>query len=674
MMSSPSLSQPLQWRRYRRCCHFASITPLRVSVATAQYHYHAEDEKSKHKKYNAAMNLQLRRHISINNKPLLNVLSKEAATAPIDYPTSKRFYALPPSIGIHLAIGSVYVYSMWTPGMSKALGVVAAAPCDWTQSELLPVFSCAAVVLGVTTSTLGEWVEKSGPRISGLLGSACWSGALLTTAVGIETHTLPLLYLGYGLLGGVGWGLMYLTPVSAAMKWFPDRRGLATGIALSAFGAGAAFAPSLIHALVDHFAVAPEFVGDCLLTCGGLDVDGASKALVELTTLDDGSQVVASTSPVGQPGTPVVVATEADVAKISSMTSPGVYVIGTGDTGVSKAMASLGVVYGGLGAFASRFMKIPHPEWTPERAVISTSAQGNGEEASNETNNIGLPASYVTTNTMQFPLLWLSVFGNATGGLALLSSSKVMLTDIFAGVSPDIVTPAFSTGYVSALGVGMALGRFGWSAFSDVLGRQNTYALFGLGIPIVGLTPYLCHMASGAGTAWPLIAFYSGSVLTITFYGGVFSVLPAYIADLFGQKHAGAIHGKALTAWATSAVVGPMGLAYLRSLSYQNAVEDLLQAIDGHDASALERSFGVSINDGEGIQKMVNAKTLTIEKLMELAPPDVVDPTPYLYNTTLYAAAGLMGVAFVSNLAIRPLDLKKEIEQLRMTQRSDVDK
>ena len=119
---SPSLSQPLQWWRYRRCCHFASITPLRVSVATAQYHYHAEDEKSKHKKYNAAVNLQLQRHISINNKPLLNVLSKEAATAPIDYPTSKRFYALPPAIGIHLAIGSVYVYSMWTPGMSKALG------------------------------------------------------------------------------------------------------------------------------------------------------------------------------------------------------------------------------------------------------------------------------------------------------------------------------------------------------------------------------------------------------------------------------------------------------------------------------------------------------------------------------------------------------------------------
>mmetsp|Transcript_4935 Transcript_4935/g.8472 ORF Transcript_4935/g.8472 Transcript_4935/m.8472 type:complete len:683 (+) Transcript_4935:204-2252(+) len=675
MMSACSsiLSQSRHcWWYHQRCYHFASIASLRGSVTIQHHEYY--DNNKRNKKYNTAMNVQRRRDISTNNKPVLNnVLSKEAATAPIDYPTSQRFSALPPAIGIHLAIGSVYVYSMWTPGMSKALGVVAAAPCDWTQSELLPVFSCAAVVLGVTTSTLGGWVEKSGPRMSGLLGSACWSGALLTTAAGIETHTLPLVYLGYGFLGGVGWGLMYLTPVTAAMKWFPDKRGLATGIALSAFGAGAAFAPSVIHVLVDHFAVAPEFVGDCLLTGGGVEVEGVTKAFVELTTLDDGSQVVANTSLVGEPGTPVVVATEADVAKISGMSNcPGVYAIGTGDTGVSKAMAVLGVIYGGLGAIASRFMKIPHPQWTPERAVTDGSAHDGKEEAdanSNEANNIGLPASYVTTNTMQFPLLWLAVFGNATGGLALLSSSKVMLTDIFAGVSPDIVTPAFSTGYVSALGVGMALGRFGWSAISDVLGRQNTYAVFGLGIPIVGLTPYLCHMASGAGAGgevdmWPLMAFYSGSVLTITFYGGVFSVLPAYIADLFGQKHAGAIHGKALTAWALSAVAGPMGLAYLRSHSYKSAVEDLLQAIDRHDASALERSFGVSINDDVGIQKLMNAKTLTIEKLMELAPEDFVDPSPYLYNTTLYAAAGLMSVAFLSNLAIRPLDLNKELKQL----------
>lgn len=478
---------------------------------------------------------------------------------------------------------------------------------------------------------------------------------------------------------------------------FPDRRGLATGIALSAFGAGAALAPSVIHALLDHFALAPEFIGDCLLTIP----DGVTKPIVDLATLEDGSQVVASTSLVGEPGTPVVVATELDVAKGSGIsTGPGVYKIGTGDTGVAKAMASLGVMCGALGGISSLFMKIPHPDWKPDRATNDSSIGKEVNDVANETNNIGLPASYVTTNTKQFPLLWLSVFGNATGGLALLSSSKVMLTDIFAGLAPHIVTPAFSTGYVSALGIGskwlivyqslssslcsnahnalrsiVALGRFGWSAISDVLGRRNTYSLFGLGIPIVGMTPYLCHtvvdMASGSGVGvggevdmWPLIAFYSGSVLTISFYGGVFSVLPAYIADLFGQKHAGAIHGKALTAWATSAVVGPLGLATLRSHSHQNAIDDLLRTIEGYDSSAMERAFGVAIDDDAGIQRMVDAKTLTIEKLMELAPPGTVDPTPYLYNTTLQVGAALMTVAFVSNLAIQPLDLKKELKRL----------
>ena len=105
----------------------------------------------------------------------------------------------------------------------------------------------------------------------------------------------------------------------------------------------------------------------------------------------------------------------------------------------------------------------------------------------------------------------------------------------------------------------MAVGRFGWSALSDYIGRQNTYAIFGLGIPIVGFAPILCHTAvetsvnPGGSNALPmLLTFYGGSVLAITFYGGIFSVLPAYIADLFGQKHAGSIHGKALTAWAGS--------------------------------------------------------------------------------------------------------------------------
>lgn len=190
------------------------------------------------------------------------------------------------------------------------------------------------------------------------------------------------------------------------------------------------------------------------------------------------------------------------------------------------------------------------------------------------------------------------------------------------------------------------------------------------------MTPYLCHTVvdiAGSGSlaseeinVMPyLLTFYAGSVLAITFYGGIFSILPAYIADLFGQKHAGAIHGKSLTAWAASAVVGPMGLACLRSYSQENSIQDLLSTINSHDATALERSFGCSIHDKATIEKLIDAKTLTIEKLMELSPPGTVDPTPFLYDSTCYVAAGLMSLAFLSNLATRPLDLNKAIIDLK---------
>ena len=601
----------------------------------------------------------------------LSSLSKTSATAPPDYPPEKRWTAVPPANAVHLSIGAVYVYSMWTPGMTTALGVVGSAPLDWTMTDVLPVFSTAAVVLGVTTSSLGSWVEKSGPRMAGAVGSIFWGSALCTTAAGVEYHSLPLVYLGYGLFGGIGWGLMYLAPVTTVMKWFPDRRGLATGIALSAFGAGAAVAPSLIHAACDFFATAPDFIGpskDMALAAA------EATSYVSIDTHSDGSQVVAKGSALGESGQPVLVATESDLSKVPNVTTgPGAYALGTGNNGTSKALASLGVFYGALGLLGSRFMKVPHENWSPSN-VSNAKEDSPVEESATEStsatdHNFGLPASYVTTNTIQFPLLWMAVFGNATGGLALLSSSKLIMTDVFANSFSDIVTASFATGYVSSLGIGMAVGRFGWSALSDRLGRQNTYALFGLGMPIVGLAPALCHTAS-ADTASPALlgAFYGGSVLAITFYGGLFSVLPAYIADLFGQRYAGAIHGKALTAWAASAVCGPMGLAYLRSESYHSAIHDLLASIE--DEAAFKSTFGCSLGDTERIETLIDAKTLSISRLMDIVPTGKVDPTPFLYDSTFYVAAGLMGTAFLSNLAIRPLDVKSVLAQLEESERN----
>lgn len=545
--------------------------------------------------------------------------------------------------------------------MTHAVGVVSSAATDWTHFEVLPVFSAAAVTLGVTTTFFGSWVETAGPRMAGFVGSVFWSAGLVTTGAGVYLHSLPLVYMGYGLLGGIGWGLMYLSPVTTVMKWFPDRRGLATGIALSAFGAGAAIAPGMIHSLVDCFAVAPEFIGPIAdISTNSMTAD----QVVTLTTLPDGTQVVANESALGDPGQSVVVATEGDISKMHNIeTGPGAYKLGTGDTGVAKALGTLGLVYGAMGMIGSRFMALPHSDWTPN----GPTTKGKEDKESVSTNDVGLPTSYVTSSTTQFPLLWLCVFGNATGGLALLSSSKVMVTDIWAGIAPEVVTSTFATGYVSTLGIGMAVGRFGWSTLSDYFGRRNTYTLFSLGIPIVGLAPALTHAASmsgqdGTGVLPLLTAFYGGSVLAITFYGGIFSTLPAYIADLFGQKNSGAIHGKLLTAWAASAVVGPMGLAYMRSRSVEHGIVDLLNTVE--DKGAFEQAFGCTLEDTDTIRTLIDAKTITIARLLDLMPAGTIDPTPFLYDSTCYAAAGLMGVSLLANLAIRPLDYVKILEDL----------
>lgn len=262
-------------------------------------------------------------------------------------------------------------------------------------------------------------------------------------------------------LGGIGWGLMYLSPVTTVMKWFPDRRCLATGLALSALGAGAAIAPAVIQSFIDMYATAPDFIGPLAELSSQLP---ASECVV-LETLRDGTQVVSENSPLGTPGTPVVVATETDIAKLHLGTpGPGAYVLGTGDTGTAKAMASLGVLYGALGMLGSRFMSVPHPDWTPQAPSLDGEKHAMKESDPKElrspavSNDIGLPVSYVTSSTSQFLLLWLSVFGNATGGLALLTSSKLMLTDIWTGVAPGIVCAPFcdhlrfSSGYWHGIG------------------------------------------------------------------------------------------------------------------------------------------------------------------------------------------------------------------------------
>ncbi len=186
-------------------------------------------------------------------------------------PGFNRWLIPPAALAIHLSIGQAYAFSVFNLPLSKALGVSASAPGDWKLTQLGWIFTLAIVFLGLSAATFGRWLEEVGPRVSGLTAAACWGSGFLIGALGVRTHQLWLLLLGYGVIGGCGLGLGYITPVSTLIRWFPDRRGMATGMAIMGFGGGAMIAAPLSAALMKHFATAASVgVTETFLVLGPL--------------------------------------------------------------------------------------------------------------------------------------------------------------------------------------------------------------------------------------------------------------------------------------------------------------------------------------------------------------------------------------------------------------------
>jgi MFS family permease len=171
-------------------------------------------------------------------------------------PGYNRFLVPPAALAVHLSIGQAYAFSTFNLPLSKLIGLTHSAPSDWTLKELGWVFSIAIAVLGSSAAIFGRWVERVGPRKSMFVAALCFGGGFLVSAVGIHLHTLWLLYLGYGVLGGCGLGIGYISPVSTLIKWFPDRPGMATGMAIMGFGGGALIAAPLSVLLMKHLATA----------------------------------------------------------------------------------------------------------------------------------------------------------------------------------------------------------------------------------------------------------------------------------------------------------------------------------------------------------------------------------------------------------------------------------
>ncbi|QJW97726.1 L-lactate MFS transporter [Frigoriglobus tundricola] len=186
-------------------------------------------------------------------------------------PGFNRWLVPPAALAIHLCIGEVYAFSVFKLPLTQLVGIDHAAPGDWTQPSVAWVFSIAIVFLGLSAALFGSWLERAGPRKAMFASAACFGGGFLVSAAGVWLHQIGLLYLGYGVLGGIGLGLGYISPVSTLIKWFPDRPGMATGLAIMGFGGGAMVASPLSNFLM-HTYRSPSSTGvaESFATLGAL--------------------------------------------------------------------------------------------------------------------------------------------------------------------------------------------------------------------------------------------------------------------------------------------------------------------------------------------------------------------------------------------------------------------
>ena len=209
--------------------------------------------------------------MAVSNAVSAGLLSRERTVAA---PGFNRWLVPPAALAIHLSIGMAYGFSVFWLPLSRAVGIqqpvtcadlgfighLFSSSCDWPVSMLGWTFTLFFVFLGSSAALFGHWLEQAGPRKAGFVAALCWSGGLLVSALGVYLHQLWLMWLGSGVIGGIGLGLGYISPVSTLIKWFPDHRGMATGLAIMGFGGGAMIGAPLADRLMNYFA-SPSSVG-----------------------------------------------------------------------------------------------------------------------------------------------------------------------------------------------------------------------------------------------------------------------------------------------------------------------------------------------------------------------------------------------------------------------------
>src|SRR5580658_683774 len=438
-------------------------------------------------------------------------LDRHSTIAP---PGFNRFLVPPAALAVHLCIGQAYAFSTFNLPLTKLIGLTQSAPSDWNLKDVGWVFSIAIVFLGSSAALFGRWVERVGPRKSMFVSALCFAGGFLLSAVGVHLHQLWIIYLGYGVLGGCGLGIGYISPVSTLIKWFPDRPGMATGMAIMGFGGGALIAAPLSVILMKHFATAAS-------------------------------------------------------------------------NGVLETFVTMGVIYFMFMMIGVISVRVPAEDWKPAGWVASAHPRPLVTQA-----NVSVDVAW---RTPQFWLLWVVLCMNVTAGIGVLGQASPMIQEMFTGR----VTPAAAAGFVGLISLFNMGGRFVWASVSDYIGRRATYMVFFvLGMILYALVPTTGRLGS-------IVFFVSAFAIILSMYGGGFATIPAYLRDIFGTMHVGAIHGRLLTAWSVAGVLGPVLVNYIRQAQIDHGV-----------------------------------------------------PKAQAYSVTMYIMCGLLLVGFLSNFAMRAVDEK----------------
>ena len=436
-------------------------------------------------------------------------------------PGFNRWLIPPAALAVHLCIGQAYATSVYKTALVQHF--------DVNLTAIGIIFSIAIVMLGVSAAAFGTWVDRNGPRAAMFTAAVFWVTGFLVAALGISTKQLWLVYLGYGVLGGIGLGIGYISPVSTLIKWFPDRPGLATGMAIMGFGGGALVASPLSRQLMSYY--------------------------------------------------------DADYVPTDTTSVPA-------GSAVSALFLTLAAVYLVFMMFGAFIVRVPAEGWKPEgfdpsrvkkKALVTT-------ESVSARNSVKTP---------QFWLLWTVLFCNVTAGIGILEQAAPMIQDFFRTENGSLVAAAAAAGFVGVLSLFNMAGRFVWSSTSDFIGRKPMYMIY-LG---VGILLYIVLATLGSTATW---IFVITAALIISFYGGGFATVPAYLRDLFGTFQVGAIHGRLLTAWSAAGVVGPLII---------NGVLDMAEAEPGELTAAA-------------------------------------------YRPALFIMVGLLAVGFVANLLVKPVASK----------------